>query len=81
MNEVALISLSSVEKKIKLLFAVAKTLTIEPEKFPDFVVVLENSSPTLRDIARKLEETYAELLCQPGAGMSATHKGHSYLII
>ena len=58
MSEVGMIALSPVQKKMKLLSAVGDKLQVEPEKFEHLMTVLQNNSPSLRDVAEKLEETY-----------------------
>ena len=62
MNEVAMIALSPVQKKMKLLAAVGDKLKAEPGKFKDLLIVLNNNSPSLRDVAKKLEESHAKFL-------------------
>lgn len=65
MDEVRSIALSPVNKKMALLAAVRDKLTLEPEKFGDLMIVLENNSPTLRIFAQRLKDTHAKLLSQP----------------
>ena len=64
MNEVGMIALSPVQKKIKLFGAVGDKLKAYPEKFKDLMVVLKNNDPALRDLAQKMEETYAKFVSQ-----------------
>ena len=65
MNEVGMIALSPVQKNMKLLGAVGDKLKAEPEKFEELLIVLKNNVPALRDIAQKIEETYANFISQP----------------
>ena len=65
MSEVGLIAVQ--KKMMKLLAAVGDKLAIEPEKFTDLLVVLNNNSPSLGLVAQKLEETHAKLLSQPAS--------------
>ena len=73
MNEVGMIALSPVQKNTKLLGAVGDKLKAEPEKFEDLLIVLKNNDPSLRDIAQKLEETYANFISQP-ISVQVSHK-------
>lgn len=65
MNEVGMIALSPVQKNMKLLGAVGDKLKAVPEKFKELLIVLKNNDPSLRDVAQKLEETYAKFISQP----------------
>ena len=64
MKEVGMIALSPVQKNMKLLGAIGDKLEAEPEKFKDLLIVLKNDL-SLRNIAKKLEETYSSFISQP----------------
>ena len=53
MEEVGMIALSPVQKKMKLLGAIGDKLKVEPGKFDDLMTVLKNNSPLLRDVAQR----------------------------
>ena len=65
MKEVGMIALSPVQKNMKLLGAIGDKLEAEPEKFKDLLIVLKNNDLSLRNIAKKLEETYSSFISQP----------------
>ena len=65
MDEVQMIALSPVLKKMKLLSAIGDKLQVEPEKFEHLMTVLKYNSPSLGDVAQRLEETYEKFVSRP----------------
>ena len=56
-GKMSVVGLSAIEKKTRLLTAVGEQIAVDPAKFKNLLLVLRKQPP-LKDIVKKLEETY-----------------------
>ena len=61
MDEVGMVGLSSVQRKMRLLNAVRVQIATDPTKFPNLLKVLRRQ-PQLKDVAEKLKTAYESQL-------------------